>query len=109
MRYLLETDGRFQVVAEAGDGYAAVHEAERTGPDVVVMDIRMPGQDGLRAARVVRERLPATRVVILTEWDSRRYREEAEAAGCSGYLLKSSEPAALVAGVLESLRPLRAD
>jgi len=92
-------------VAEAGDGYAAVREAERTRPDLVLMDIRMPGQDGLAAARTVRERLPATRVVILTEVDGRRYRAEAEAMGCSGYLLKSSEPAALVAGMLEVTNP----
>jgi len=72
------------------------------------MDIRLPGQDGLAVARALRARLPQTRVVILTEYDGRRYRAEAKAAGCSGYLLKSSEPEALVVRVLEALRPLKA-
>jgi len=98
LRVLLEADGRFQVVAEAGDGYEAVREAERTAPDLVLMDIRMPGQNGLAAARAVRERLPATRVVILTEVDGWRFR--AEAAGCSGYLLKSDAPERLMGGVV---------
>lgn len=92
LRTLLEADGRFQVVAEAADGYEVVREAERTRPDLVVMDIRMPHQDGLAAARMLRKRLPATQVVILTEYDNPRYRLEAEALGCSGYLLKSGDP-----------------
>jgi len=99
---LLEADWRFEVVAEATDGYEAVREAERTRPDLVLMDIRMPGQDGLAAARMLRERLPATRVVILTEYDSPGYRQEAEAVGCSGYLLKSGD----LEGLVESLKAL---
>lgn len=94
--------------AEVPGKFSSVREAERTVPDAVVMDIRLPGQDGLAVARALRARLPQTRVVILTEYDGRRYRAEAKAAGCSGYLLKSSEPEALVVRVLEALRPLKA-
>ena len=92
LRALLEADGRFEVVAEAADGDEAVREAERTQPDLVLMDIRMPRRDGLAAARVLRERLPATQVVILTEYDDPDYRTAAEAMGCSGYLLKRGDP-----------------
>jgi len=93
---LLEADGRFVVVAEAADGQEAVRAAARTRPDLVLMDIRMPGQDGLSTARILHARQAAMPIVILTELDTSRHRAEAQAAGCLGYISKSQPVDALV-------------
>ncbi len=91
LRRLLEADGRFIIVGEAEDGLEAVALATRLMPDVVVMDLRMPGLDGISAAREIRDGVPGAAVVILTEWDSPAARAGARAAGCAGYVLKSDD------------------
>jgi two-component system, NarL family, response regulator LiaR len=95
LRQMLEADGRFDVVGEAGDGMEAVAQAMQLCPDVVVMDLRMPRMDGIAAARIIHDGLPAIRVVILTEADSVAVRARAMAAGCAGYCLKSDDLATL--------------
>jgi two-component system, NarL family, response regulator LiaR len=95
MRQLLEADGRFAVVGEAEDGADAVEQAVALRPDLVVMDVRMPRLDGISAARLIRDQLAATRVVILTETDSAALRAKAKAAGCAAYYLKSEDIFAL--------------
>jgi len=88
-----------RVVAEAGDGAAAITAALETAPDVVLMDIRMPELDGIEAASRLVPQLPATRVVMLTTFDLDDYVVEAFRAGASGFLLKTSPPEQLVAAV----------
>jgi DNA-binding NarL/FixJ family response regulator len=83
---VLEATGSIEVVAEAGTGEEAVLAARRENPDVVLMDIRMPGLDGIEATR----RLPGQRVLILTTFGLDEYIIEALRAGASGFLLKDA-------------------
>jgi DNA-binding NarL/FixJ family response regulator len=85
-RAVLEATGDIEVVAEAGDGEEAVAAARRHRPDVVLMDIRMPGLDGIEATR----RLPGQRVLILTTFGLDDYIIAALRAGASGFLLKDA-------------------
>jgi DNA-binding NarL/FixJ family response regulator len=95
-RVLLDTD-EIQVVGEAADGAQAVQEARRTRADVVLMDIRMPGVDGLEATRRIcaDEDLAGVKVLILTTFEADEYVYQAIQAGASGFLVKDTEPAEL--------------
>jgi DNA-binding NarL/FixJ family response regulator len=100
-RSLLETEEGIEVVGEAGDGVAAVELARKTVPDVVLMDIRMPGLDGLAATRQITadDALAAVRILILTTFELDEYVFEALRSGASGFLVKHTEPAELVRAV----------
>ena len=99
LRTLLGTQESIEVVGEAATGDAAVAESARLAPDVVLMDIRMPGMDGIQAtARVVRQPA-APRVLVLTTYDTDEYVYDALAAGASGFLLKDARPEELNDGV----------
>jgi DNA-binding NarL/FixJ family response regulator len=98
-RKLLEVDPEIEVVAEAGDGSEAVEEVRRLRPDVVLMDIRMPGLDGLEATRRIGLSGAPTRVLILTTFGLTEYVYESLRAGASGFLLKDSPAEELLAGV----------
>ncbi|BCB87189.1 response regulator [Phytohabitans suffuscus] len=91
--------GGIEVVGEAADGAEAVEAVRRLRPDVALMDIRMPGMDGLEATRRVLEHSPECRVLMLTTFDLDRYVYAALAAGASGFLLKDVTPEHLVAAV----------
>ena len=88
LRTLLELEGGFEVVAEAGDGQAALDAYAELQPDVVLMDIRMPGMDGVEATRRLREKWSNARVIILTTFNDDAYVFEALRVGALGYLLK---------------------
>jgi DNA-binding NarL/FixJ family response regulator len=96
-RALLERSAEIEVIAEAADGAEAVEITRTEHPDVVLMDIRMPGVDGLEATRriTVDERLANVRVIMLTTFELDEYVFEALHAGASGFLLKDVEPEAL--------------
>ena len=98
-RKLLEVDPEIDVTADAGDGLEAVEAVERLRPDVVLMDIRMPGVDGLEATRRIGDGKTPTRVLILTTFGLSDYVYEALRAGASGFLLKDSPAEELLAGV----------
>jgi DNA-binding NarL/FixJ family response regulator len=91
LRALLDTEDDLTVVGEAADGREAVREAARLEPDVVLMDIRMPGLDGLAATRELAA--TRTRVVVVTTFDLDEYVYEALRSGASGFLVKDAEPA----------------
>ena len=95
---LAETDD-IEVVGEAGDGDEAVLVADRASPDVVLMDVRMPGTDGIAATRRIRAAGAATRVLILTTFDLDEYVYAGLRAGASGFLLKDALAPELVAAV----------
>jgi DNA-binding NarL/FixJ family response regulator len=98
-RMVLEAQPDMAVVAEAGDGAEAVALTERLTPDVVLMDVRMPGVDGIEAtARICSLRSPA-RVLILTTFDLDEYAFAALRAGAAGFLLKNVHPSELIAGI----------
>jgi len=84
------------VVGEAGSGEEAVEQARELEPDVVFMDVRMPGMDGIEATRRIREASPETKIILITIDESRGAISEAIQAGVSGYLLKDASPDALV-------------
>lgn len=84
------------VVGEAANGEEAVDRARELSPDVVFMDVRMPGMDGIEATRRIRQAAPATKVILITIDESRGAISEAIQAGVSGYLLKDASPDALV-------------
>ena len=88
LRTLLELEGGFEIVAEAGDGQAALDAYAELQPDVVLMDIRMPGMDGVEATRRLREKWSNARVIILTTFNDDAYVFEALRVGALGYLLK---------------------
>ncbi|MDT0419531.1 MULTISPECIES: response regulator transcription factor [unclassified Streptomyces] len=96
---LILTARGIEVVGEAADGAEAVAAVARLRPDVVLMDIRMPGMDGLEATRRVLARAPHCRVIMLTTFDLDAYVYAALAAGASGFLLKDVTPAHLAAAV----------
>jgi DNA-binding NarL/FixJ family response regulator len=88
---LLGTLDGFEVVGEAADGEAAVRETQLTKPDVVLMDVRMPGIDGVEATRRIRKAVPETAVLVLTMYDEDATVFTAMQAGARGYLLKGAE------------------
>jgi DNA-binding NarL/FixJ family response regulator len=100
-RALLDAEDDIEVLAEAADGEEALRLARSLRPDIVLMDIRMPGMDGLRATRAVaaEDALNDVRVIILTTFDLDEYVFEALRVGASGFLVKSTEPAELIHAV----------
>lgn len=96
---LMERAEDLDVVGEAADGAEAVEVADRTSPDVVLMDLSMPVMDGVAATRALLGRRPELAVVVLTSFADRARVAEALAAGAVGYLLKDSHPRDLLAGV----------
>ncbi|MDO8213332.1 response regulator transcription factor [Conexibacter sp. CPCC 206217] len=99
MKMILEADPGIRVVGEAGDGADAVEQIIRTGPDVAVMDIRMPGTDGIEATRRLQRRMPGVRVLVVTTFHLDEYVHEALRAGAAGFLLKDTAPDSLVGAV----------
>jgi len=95
LRTLLGLQVDFEVVGEAGDGEAAVMLARDTRPDVVLMDLRMPGVGGVEATRRLRAEFPALRVIVLTTFEEDEEVFAALRAGAAGYLLKASPSARL--------------
>jgi DNA-binding NarL/FixJ family response regulator len=98
LRTLVESEDDMAVAGEAADGLAAVEIARRERPDVVLMDIRMPGIDGIEATRriVADPALEATRVVVLTTFELDEYVFDALRHGASGFLIKDTKPAELL-------------
>jgi DNA-binding NarL/FixJ family response regulator len=98
-RMILEAKDDMEVVGEAGDGAEAVAMVERMQPDVVLMDVRMPGVDGIEATRRIVASGSAARIVILTTYDVDEYVFSALRAGASGFLLKDVRPAELTEAI----------
>jgi DNA-binding NarL/FixJ family response regulator len=103
---ILDAEDDLTVVGQAGDGAAAVELATATRPDVMLMDIRMPGVDGLAATRsICRDAaLADTRIIVLTTFELDEYVFEALHAGASGFLVKHTQPTELLRGVREVAR-----
>ena len=101
LRALLATTTDLHVVGEAGDAGEAVRLATQLRPDVVLMDLSMPGTDGVRATAAVLAAHPGAHVLVLTSLADQRWILDALEAGAEGYLLKHSEPEVILAGVRE--------
>jgi len=99
LRLVLEAEDDVHVVGEAADGASAIEAAIALAPDVILMDVRMPGIDGIRATQDLAARLPRTRVLVLTTYDLDEFAFGALQAGAAGFLLKNTRPAELVAAI----------
>ncbi|MCP3976035.1 MAG: response regulator transcription factor [bacterium] len=99
IRLILKQASDIEVVGEASDGAEAIRKAAETKPDVILMDIRMPGTNGIDATTELTARGPWPRVIMLTTFDVDEYVFASLRAGASGFLLKRAEPAALIEGI----------
>jgi DNA-binding NarL/FixJ family response regulator len=99
LRTFLETRPDFEVVGEAGDGEAALREAARLRPDVILMDLVMPGVGGLEAIGRIRSAEPGARILVLTSFASADQVLPALRAGAAGYLLKDAAPSEVEAAI----------
>ena len=98
-RLILEAEPDMEVVGEAGDGATGVSMTSSLRPDVVLMDVRMPGTDGIAATRLITAASPAIKVLILTTFDLDEYVFAGLKAGASGFLLKDAPPAELLTAI----------
>jgi len=96
LRAMLAANPEWEVCGEASDGQEAILKAIQLQPDVVIMDISMPGLSGLRATQRIREALPQTEVLMLTMHESREMIRAAREAGARGYLVKSDADSHLI-------------
>lgn len=96
---IIDSDTGLDVVGEAGDGADAIDLIQRTQPDIVIMDVRMPQLNGLEATRLLVARQDPPRVLILTTFDSDDYVFEALRVGADGFVLKRAEPEELIRAV----------
>jgi DNA-binding NarL/FixJ family response regulator len=99
LRSLLSTYADMQIVAEAEQQRQALEAAQQHRPDVVLLDIRLPGTSGIEVARMLRREVPEARIIILTSYDNDDYLIGALQAGASGYLLKSVSDESLVSAI----------
>ncbi|NES82584.1 MAG: response regulator transcription factor, partial [Moorea sp. SIO2B7] len=88
LKIRLEAESDFQVVGQAKNGHIAIEQVEALHPDIVLIDIEMPGIDGLSATQIIRDRFPETEVIILSMHNDKTYLDKALQAGAKGYLIK---------------------
>ena len=98
-RMVLEAEDDINVVGEASDGTAALAQAKALHPDVILMDVRMPGMNGIEATELIARECPGTRVLILTTFDLDEYAFAGLRAGASGFLLKDTRPTELAEAI----------
>ncbi|MGM7679462.1 response regulator [Microbacterium sp. A94] len=98
-RLVLEAEGDIEVVGDAADGDAAIALVRELRPDVVLMDVRMPGTDGIAATQAITRELPECRVLVLTTFDLDEYAFGAISAGAGGFLLKDAQRHELISAV----------
>jgi len=99
LRALLETYPDIEVIGEAGDGEEAIRKVRELRPDVVLMDVAMPGMNGLVATRYILEQSPTTQVLILTQYGNKEYVLPLLQAGASGYVLKQAADTDLITAI----------
>lgn len=90
MEMLLQLEKDFEVVGAAQDGYEAVELADKKKPDLILMDLKMPGMNGIEATREIRKKHPTVKILVLTTYDDDEWVFDAIRAGASGYLLKDT-------------------
>ncbi len=100
---LLESDPRIKIVDDAANGSSALEKIAKNPPDIVLVDIKMPEMDGIETTRRIVSQYPNIRVLVLTTFENDGYVVQALKAGASGYLLKDSQPEAIVSAMLAIL------
>jgi DNA-binding NarL/FixJ family response regulator len=104
LRAMLDQSGQVQVVGEAQDGNQAVAMTEQLQPDVVVMDIAMPNLNGIEATRVIRQKHPNIKILILTMYETEEYVSEVLKAGATGYVTKEAAGEELLQAILSVVK-----
>lgn len=99
IRALLSLRDDIEIVGEAADGEGAIAKTLELSPDVIVMDIAMPGMDGLEAARRIKKQNPSVKILFLTQYDSREYVVSAVKVGASGYIPKRALGSELISAI----------
>jgi len=100
---LLESDPRIKIVDDAANGVSAMEKIAKNPPDIVLMDIKMPVMDGIETTRQIVSQYPKIKVLVLTTFENDGYVVQALKAGASGYLLKDSQPEAIVSAMIAIL------
>ena len=90
VKQLLASEPDIEIIGEAADGREAILRAGELEPDLILMDVRMPGMNGVDATRQLKAEMPQLKVIMLTIFDLQEYREAAKASGASGYVIKKS-------------------
>ncbi len=105
LRMRLKVEQDFEVVGEAGDGYAVLQLAEQLTPDVVILDVEMPGMDGIAAAGALRKNHPEMTLIMLSIHDDPQVRARAARAGANAFLSKRTDEEALLEAIRQSILP----
>ncbi len=90
VKEVLASESNIEVVGEASDGQEAIRKARELKPDLVLIDVRMPGMNGISATRQLKDEMPALKVIMLTIFDLQEYRDAAMSGGANGYVIKKS-------------------
>lgn len=101
LQLLLETDGRFALAGIFSDGNHAVYHVEQTKPDVILMDIQMPGTDGIEAVKAIKRQFPETKIIMQTVFEDDEKVFAALRAGADGYILKKADPQKIKEAILD--------
>ncbi|WP_026319356.1 MULTISPECIES: response regulator [Sporomusaceae] len=101
LKALLHCSPQFEVIGEAGDGLEALHMVEHLSPDVLILDLSMPGMTGVDVLKEIRSRNLPCRVLVLTMYDDEEYIKEVMRAGADGYVLKKSADTELIEGIIK--------
>jgi len=104
LRTLLESDPEFKVVGEAGDGIEALQLMERLKPGMVIVDMMMPGLNGLEVIRQIKKKFPTTHAIVLSMQSADAYVHEALKSGADGYVIKESAPNEMINAVHEVMQ-----
>jgi DNA-binding NarL/FixJ family response regulator len=102
LRAILSTVPEIEVVGQARDGAEALEQVPHVRPDVVLMDLKMPGMSGIQATRAIRDRYPGVRVLVLTTFDGDEWVFDAIRGGAAGYLLKDTPRAGLIQAIKDT-------
>jgi len=101
---ILQSESDIEIICEAADGADAVRKAREHRPDVVLLDITMPVMNGFDAARRIKQELPSTRILMVSQFDSAHFMREAFVAGASGYVVKSNAASELIPALRQLYR-----
>ncbi len=99
LRYFLSTYDDIEIIGEAADGKSAIEKAIELSPDIVIMDIAMPNMDGLEATRYIKEKIPDTKVIMLTQYGEKEYIQSSHQVGAAGYVAKTAMAKELVSTI----------
>ena len=99
LQMILSSSPEIEIVGEAQDGQAAIDKVTETNPDIVLMDLKMPGVNGVQATRAIRRAFPSVQILVLTTYDDDEWVFDAIRAGANGYLLKDAPPQQLLGAI----------